>query len=83
MKLNKLLMGFVLQDVLSPPHMASQKGHLDVVKTLNKAGANINQANKVSTHTYPCKVQHLAILLRFHASVLSAWQCLPASHQRN
>ena len=47
-------MGFVLQDGLSPLHMASQKGHLDVVKTLIEAGANINQANKVSTNTYTC-----------------------------
>ena len=30
--------------------MASQEGHLDVVKTLIEAGANIDQANKVSTH---------------------------------
>ena len=29
--------------------MASQEGHLDVVKTLIEAGANIDQANKVST----------------------------------
>ena len=30
--------------------MASQEGHLDVVETLIEAGANINQATKVSTH---------------------------------
>ena len=29
--------------------MASQEGHLDVVKTLIEAGANIDQAEKVST----------------------------------
>ena len=35
--------------------MASQEGHLDVVKTLIEAGANINQATKVSTpHTCKC-----------------------------
>ena len=54
MKLNKILMGFVLQDGLSPLYMASQKGHLDIVKTLIEAGANINQAVKVSTHNYTC-----------------------------
>ena len=54
MTLSKILMGFVLQDGLSPLHMASQEGHLDVVQTLIEAAANINQANKVSTHTYPC-----------------------------
>ena len=32
--------------------MASQKGNLDVVKTLIQAGANINQATKVSTHIH-------------------------------
>ena len=50
MKLRKILMGFVLQDGRSPLHTASQEGHLDVVKTLIEAGANIDQANKVSTH---------------------------------
>ena len=50
MKLSKILMGFVLQNGLSPLHMAIQKGHGDVVKTLIEAGAIINQANKVSTH---------------------------------
>ena len=43
-------MGFVLQDGRSPLHMASWKGNLDVVKALIKAGANIDQANKVSIH---------------------------------
>ena len=54
MKLHKILMGFVLQDGLSPLHMASQEGHLDVMKTLIEAGANIHQADKVSTHIPTC-----------------------------
>ena len=54
MKLRKILMGFVLQDGRSPLYMASQEGHLDVVKTLIDAGANIDQAEKVSIHTYTC-----------------------------
>ena len=54
MKLRKIQMGFVLQDGLSPLHMASQEGHLDVVKTLIQAGANIHQADKVRTQTYLC-----------------------------
>ena len=54
MKLRKILMGFVLQDGRSPLHMASQEGHLDVVKTLIEAGANINQVTKVSTHIPTC-----------------------------
>ena len=40
-------MTFVLQDGWSPLFTASCNGHLDVVKTLLEAGANINQANKV------------------------------------
>ena len=55
MKLSKILMGFVLQDGWRPLHMASQQGHLDVVKTLIEAGANINQVDKVSTYTYISK----------------------------
>ena len=43
-----LASGFVLQDGRSPLRTASLKGHLDVVKTLIEAGANVNQANKVS-----------------------------------
>ena len=44
------MMGFVLQNGFRPLHAASQEGHLDVVKTLIEAGANIDQANVVSTH---------------------------------
>ena len=42
-----VMMAFVLQNGCSPLHAASENGHLDVVKTLLKAGANINQAAKV------------------------------------
>ena len=42
-----VMMTFVLQDGWSPPHEASNKGHLDIVKTLIEAGANVNQATKV------------------------------------
>ena len=42
-----VMMTFVLQDGWKPLHAASCKGHLDVVKTLLEAGANINQATKV------------------------------------
>ena len=40
-------MTIVLQDDCSPLLIASSKGHLDIVKTLIEAGANVNQANKV------------------------------------
>ena len=42
-----VIMTFLLQDGCSPLFTASRNGHLDVVKTLLEAGANINQANKV------------------------------------
>ena len=41
------MMTFVLQDGWSPLFTASLEGHLEVVKTLLEAGANINQANEV------------------------------------
>ena len=41
---------FVLQDGQSPLYTSCLNGHLDVVKTLIEAGANIDQADKVSTH---------------------------------
>ena len=43
-------MTVVLQDGCSPLYVASCNGHLGVVKTLLKAGANINQVNKVGGH---------------------------------
>ena len=42
-----VMMTFVLQDGWSPLIIASLHGHLDVVKTLLEAGANINHAEKV------------------------------------
>ena len=46
------MMGFVLQNGLCSLGAASSLGHLDVVKTLMEAGANINQADKVSIHVH-------------------------------
>ena len=43
---------FVLQNGWSLLKTSSFKGHLDVVKALIKAGANINLADKVSTHIF-------------------------------
>ena len=45
---------FVLQDGWSPLKSSCFNGHLDVVKTLIEAGANINDADKVSTHITSC-----------------------------
>ena len=42
-----VMMTFVLQDGWRPLFTASANGHLDVVKTLLEAGANINEATKV------------------------------------
>ena len=45
------MMAFVFQTSWSPLLIASCNGHLDIVKTLIEAGANVNQANKVGcTH---------------------------------
>ena len=40
-----VMMIFVLQDGMSPLMAASNAGHLDVVKTLIEAGANVNQTD--------------------------------------
>ena len=40
---------FVLQNGWSPLMRASEKGHVEVVKSLIEAGANINHTNKVGT----------------------------------
>ena len=49
-------MVFVFQDGESPLWIAYINGHLDVVKTLIEAGANVNQTNKVCSpwHCYNC-----------------------------
>ena len=41
---------FLLQDGRSPLYTSCFDEHLDVVKTLIEAGANINQTDEVSTH---------------------------------
>ena len=41
------MMGFVLQDDASPLIVASQNGHLEIVKSLIEAGANVNHTAKV------------------------------------
>ena len=46
-----VMMIFVLQDGWSPLMKAGENGHLDVVKTLIEAGANVNHTNKVDTRT--------------------------------
>ena len=45
---------FVLQDGRSPLLTSCLNRHLDVLKTLIEAGANIDQTDKVSTHNYTC-----------------------------
>ena len=59
-----IMMTFVLQNGQSPLYTASFNGHLDVVKTLIEAGANVNQGDKVGSHTclylqYCCNVMHV------------------------
>ena len=61
------MMAFVLQNGESPLFIASKNGHLDVVKTLIEAGANIYQANTVSTHIPTCaSVQFKITKLHHH-----------------
>ena len=43
------MMTFVLQNGWSPLHRASFYGHLDIVRALIEAGANISQVDKVDT----------------------------------
>ena len=67
-----VMMTFVLQDGRSPLYTASFNGHLDVVKTLMEAGANINQANKVHVHVgrHTCVIVHAKHVHVHHTSIV-------------
>ena len=43
----EVMMGFVLQDGVTPLVIASQEGHLEIVESLIEAGANVNHTTKV------------------------------------
>ena len=45
------MMKFVLQNGWSPMYVASERGYLEVVKTLIDSGANVNECNKVGRLT--------------------------------
>ena len=49
---------FVFQNDCSPLYLASYKGHLDVVKALVEAGANVDQSSKVH-----CKYTYMYMYL--------------------
>ena len=42
-----VMMGFVLQKGWTPLDIASENGHLEIVKSLIEAGANVNHTTKV------------------------------------
>ena len=50
-----IIMIFLLQDGKTPFTIAIEKGHLDVVKTLIEAGANVDHIDEVGT-VYMCTV---------------------------
>ena len=54
------MMTFVLQNGWSPLYRASLNGHLDIVRALIEAGANISQANKVGS--VPCKSKSVLLV---------------------
>ena len=45
----EVMMGFVLQNDATPLVLASYTGHLEIVKSLIEAGANVNHTAKVVT----------------------------------
>ena len=56
--LHPIIMVFALQDGQSPLHMASSNRHVEVVKILIEAEADVNLPNKVDTYIFtlslPC-----------------------------
>ena len=68
-----VMMISVLQDGWSPLMIASEKGNLDVVKTLIEAGANVNHSNKVGVCIYNLVVH----ILYYHSSAsLCTYVCV-------
>lgn len=55
------MMTFVLQDGWSPLMMASDQGHLEVVKMLINAGAYVNHANEVVLAICNCDTVHVPL----------------------
>ena len=56
------MMTFVLQNSQSPLYIASLNGNLDIVKTLLKAKANVNESDKVGLYTYISSNVHTFLL---------------------
>lgn len=55
-------MTFVLQDGWSPLITASFYGHTAIVKTLIKAGVNVNHANKVHLFYVHCSMAYVQFI---------------------
>ena len=67
------MMIFVLQDGWSPLVRASDEGHLDVVKTLIEARANVNHTNKVGKYLHcccTCTCTHFSLVLYTHVVLI-------------
>ena len=71
------MMEFILQEDACSLAAASYYGHLDVVKTLIKAGANINQAKNVSIPVHTATVYDI-IACDHYISVCSV--CVTKQH---
>ena len=69
-----VMMTFVLQDGWSPLHAASSKGHLDIVKTLIEAGANVNQTEKVQCVGRLHDIAFSVIVIYGHTYILCVCQ---------
>ena len=75
-----VMMSFVLQNGQSPLYTTSRNGHLEVMKTLIVAGANINQADKVGTRrcifsaiVHATIIQHSLLYIKYSSTFQTSY----------